>query len=366
MKEPNSKAAIVIYFALSIPCMIAGFCIGFTTRNDTVRLVLWFLMMVGCVMFYIAVKSAIRLSKLEHEEKRCAVASRAMGHKTPVSEAEIAKSLGFENGKLPTTPEEFQKMRDETARLMKQQEDKIRAIRDGFQEIYAPDIDYFPNDDKTNNNTPFGSITAGREIADALIEKLKTEDGIPFEMLFAYLGAMAGRECSEGLIQSLKKLIPSPELRESIAGILDIMIVRTTSDELFLMGDKVGDTFFSYYKKVLKEPDLRIDVLLPLAKKTAGVVGSGQYWNTEYDNQVNVNLRELANTACDREFEEPLRQHCNAPSERLMAYEYATHIALNKVVMAESSDIHGNPKTIAADILAEYGWRASHYIWNWN
>ncbi|MDO5575108.1 MAG: hypothetical protein Q4G60_14140 [bacterium] len=361
IREPESVKGIVICYIIGFLGLVLGS--GFVAAQSEYLFVgLMFILLIGFCAFYIAVKSTVRYWRRKRREEM--LSNRKMRSQAE-NEAAVAKALGFTGDKLPTDPEEFKKMREESARLMEQQGDKIRAIREGFIEKYTPRIDYYPNNDKTTHNTSFDSIAAGREIADLLMEKLQTENGIHFETLFAYLGTMAGRECSEGLIQSLKELIPNPELRERLAGILDMMIARTTSDELFLLGDRVGDTFLKYYRTALTEPDLLPDVLLPLASKMAGLVGQEPYWETPYDAQVNLSLKEIAKTGLEKEFAELLQRRCSCPSERMTAYAFAAKNALNKVKLAGSSDIEGDPKKIAADILAEYGWRASHYIWNW-
>lgn len=210
-----------------------------------------------------------------------------------------------------------------------------------------------------------GAKLAGREILNNLITTLKSDKGVHFESLFACLGSMAGRECSEGLIESLKTLIPEPTLRLRLAGVLDIMIVETSNGEYFLMGDRVGNVFFEFYMNALTDPNLKPEMLLDIASTTAATIGSDAYWKTKYADMVRSSPKEIAELLKKAPFEESLQVYCRYPHERLMAYVFAAQGAIKQVQSAKVLGLNENQKSRAADILAEYGWKTAHYIWNW-
>ncbi|MGN0538174.1 MAG: hypothetical protein ACI4M3_09390 [Acutalibacteraceae bacterium] len=210
-----------------------------------------------------------------------------------------------------------------------------------------------------------GAKLAGREILENLMQIIKSDKGIHFESLFAYLGSMAGRECSEGLIDSLKTIIPEPTLRTRFAGAIDMMIAETSNGGRFLMGDRVGNAFFEFYINALANPNLKPEMLLNIAAAAAATAGSDAYWKTKYADMVRYSPKEIAEFLKKIPFEKSLQTYCRYPHERLMAYAFATQRAIKTVQSNKILGVDKNPSDRAADILAEYGWRTAHYIWNW-
>ena len=132
------------------------------------------------------------------------------------------------------------------------------------------------------------------------------------------------------------------------------MIAETTDGGKYLMGDFVGNQFRSFCMTAAQDNNFSVENLLPISKYCAGKIGSEDYWKSPYSEIIAVDAKSLA-----EQFEEKLRIFLDIctlyPVERMMAYAFAA----NRVITQTSDQF---PKETAMSLLAEFGWRTSHFI----
>lgn len=199
-----------------------------------------------------------------------------------------------------------------------------------------------------------GAKLAGREIYANLIEMLKTDKGVHIESLLAVIGAVGGYECMNGIMTALNATLAAGNYPLSAAGALSIFICESNNGELNLFGDRVAMEFASFYMTAAKISEPPWDKLKPLSEKAAKLCGSPEYWKTPFDDKVGKSPRELSEIFRVR-FEETFKVFCRYPQERMLAWAMAAQLAVEqagKVIEKET----------ALSILAEYGWRTSHFI----
>lgn len=204
-----------------------------------------------------------------------------------------------------------------------------------------------------------GAKMAAKEIHMNLVSWLKDDKGIQSEMLLAALASVGGRVCVQGLMQTLDNMIATgipdrKKLLYSIASLLQLMIVETKSGEAYIMGDRIGNEFMLFYSNSIGEK-ADMQKLLPIAKKTAECCGSETYWKTPYASLISPTPQVIADTFTGR-FEPSFQVYCRFPQERMLAAAFAAQMAFRETVSQNVLD-----KEKAASIIAEYGWRASHY-----
>lgn len=197
-----------------------------------------------------------------------------------------------------------------------------------------------------------GASIAAREIFLNLTNWLKNDKGVRIESLLAVLGAIGGRECQRGIITALKAL--TDERGSAPSGLLSIFIVDTESGEKYILGDKIANEFCSFYMTAAKDNTYPFEVLKPLSAKCAGAVGTEEYWITPFGEIVPESPKALADCV-DGKFEVTFGTYCRYPHERMMAMALAAQRAVDEAV-------NFMPKERAMAILAEFGWRTSHYI----
>lgn len=199
-----------------------------------------------------------------------------------------------------------------------------------------------------------GAKLAGHEIYANLIEILKTEKGVHIESLLAVIGSMGGHECMRCINAALTGTLKAGEYPLSAAGALSIFICENNNGELNMFGDRVAMEFASFYMTAAKISEPPRDKLNPLSERAASLCSSPEYWKTPYDDMVGKSPRELAEMFRVR-FEDTFKVFCRYPQERMLAWAMAAQLAVeqaSKVIEKET----------ALSILAEYGWRTSHFV----
>lgn len=213
-------------------------------------------------------------------------------------------------------------------------------------------------DSQREKDNFIGAKVAGKEIYTNLINWLKNDKGVHAETLLAVLGSMGGRECVSGIMSTLESLISDDAENKSrilnaIAGILDILIAETKNGEFYIMGDRIANTFCSFYDTACSEQGKAVKTLQPLASEVAGKIGYPYYWKTPFDNLVGKSPKEIVDIF-NGKFEPTFDVYCRFPYERMLAFAIAAQNAMKQVksVMPEEKSM---------SILSEYGWRTSHY-----
>lgn len=213
--------------------------------------------------------------------------------------------------------------------------------------------------DLKRKEDPFiGVKLAGQEIYLNLTTWLKTEKGVHVETLLAIIGSLGGRECVNGIMNTLKSMIigdsPDKKGEKAVATALGILIVETTNGEQYVMGDRVANEFCSFYDTAASENGIAVKKLKELAAKITSKVGTDEYWKTSFGEYIKENPEELADLF-DGKFEVTFNTYCRFPYERMLSIAIAAQKAIK---LAETF----MSKERALSILAEYGWRTSHNL----
>lgn len=201
-----------------------------------------------------------------------------------------------------------------------------------------------------------GSTLAGREIYANLLEMLTTEKGVHIESLLAVIGSVGGYECMNGIMTVLNAVL-ADGYPLAAAGALSIYIAETKNGEKNLFGDRAAMEFASFYMTAAKISEPPWDKLKPLSAKAAQTCGSPEYWETPFKEQIGTSPKELSE-AFRGKFETTFKVFCRYPQERMLAWAVVAQLAVEQA----SSVITPNGKETALSILAEYGWRTSHFI----
>ena len=206
--------------------------------------------------------------------------------------------------------------------------------------------------DIKRDKEPFiGATIAGKEILYNLTETLKTEKGVHAETLIAILGALGGYECMRGVVTSLEGF----SYAELAA--IDTFIVEEGGKKTYILGDLIGNEFKTFFINSLggnMENNEAINFLLPISKYCAERVSKPEFWQTPYNELIGQNPLELSDIF-KIFFEKTFTLYTRFPYERVASYAFAARSAIKQV----SSVLDTNK---AMSILAEYGWRTSHYI----
>lgn len=204
-----------------------------------------------------------------------------------------------------------------------------------------------------------GATLAGREIYANLIEMLKTEKGVHIESLLAVIGSVGGFWCMRAIMQGLNAVLESGvvtgDTAMAVAGeALSIYLCTTNSGESYMFGDKVAREFCSFYMTAAKSSEPPFDALKPLSARASSTCGSPEYWATPFDDKVGKSPREISEMFRERFFD-IFEIYCRYPQDRMLAFAMAAQLAVeqaSKVIEKET----------ALSILAEYGWRTSHFV----
>lgn len=202
-----------------------------------------------------------------------------------------------------------------------------------------------------------GAELASKEIFLNLTKWLTNEKGVHAETLLAVLGSIGGRECCKGVMTALDEVadkLGQERLTPGALFALDIMIVDSNSGEKYLLGDRIASEFCSFYMTAAKDNTHPFEALKPISEKCASTGGTEDYWNTPFGEFVADSPKALADYF-DGKFDVTFATYCRYPHERMMAVALAAQRAVSQ---AEGIV----PKDKAMSILAEFGWRTSHYI----
>lgn len=263
-------------------------------------------------------------------------------------------------------------------------EAKLRTLNTDFLRLYAPyalpdfkfemrDIGDIPLDDVPDSeklrtlahqvdlqrrDDPYiGAKLAGEEIFKNLLEMLDTEKGVHIESLLAVIGAAGGYECMYGIMSTFYSLIDELGLTVAAGGALSIYIAETKGGGKFLFGDRVGNEFGLFYMNASKTSELPIAKLKPLSERAAATAGTPEYWQTPFDKTVGNSPKELSDMFCGK-FNVTFKTFCLYPQERAVAWSIAAQLAVEHA----SDVIPSDGFDTAMSIIAEYGWRTSHFI----
>lgn len=212
-------------------------------------------------------------------------------------------------------------------------------------------------DEKRGQDPYIGAKLAGREIYANLIEMLKTEKGVHIESLLAVIGAMGGYECMNGIMTALNAVLAEGVSLAEAGFALSVFVCETKSDEMLLLGDRAGKEFCTFYMTAARTSEPPFDKLKPLSVRAADTGGTPEYWKTPFDEVIGKSPRELSEMFRGK-FEPTFDIFCVYPQERMMAWALAAQSAVEQAAKVISSD--GFETSMS--ILAEYGWRTSHFI----
>ena len=209
------------------------------------------------------------------------------------------------------------------------------------------------------SNDPFiGSKIAGEEIFINLIEMLKNEKGVHAESLLAILGSLGGHECINGIISALRSVVsddsPDKAKEKSAAALLDILMVETKRNETYVIGNRIGNTFVSFYHTAANDNTTDINLLVELSSKVTSKIGTDVYWETSFTDFVPESPQDIVKLF-EGKFEQSLDRYCFSPQERMIAFALAAQKAVQ-----QAEKIIGKQRSL--EIIADYGWRTSHYL----
>lgn len=215
---------------------------------------------------------------------------------------------------------------------------------------------------KRSEDPMVGAKIASQEIYVNITNMLKDNKGVHVETLLAVLASLGGRICVQGLMNTIDKMVASdsPERKKlinAVATILQIFIVETQNGDIYIMGDRIGNEFMTFYNNAIAEVG-DVQKLIPIAKKTSELAGNEDYWKTTFDDLVRISPKELADKF-NGVFEVTFRTYCRFPQERMIAVAFAAQRAVHEAVKNNILE-----KDKAVSIIAEYGWRTAHYLAN--
>ncbi|MDE6728920.1 MAG: hypothetical protein K2J80_13450 [Oscillospiraceae bacterium] len=212
-------------------------------------------------------------------------------------------------------------------------------------------------DEQREKDPYIGAKLAGKEIYANLIEMLKTEKGVHIESLLAVIGAVGGYECMSGIMTALDAVLAEGNTLAGAGGALSILVADTMSGEKYLFGDCVGNEFCMFCMNAAKASEPPLSMLKPLSELAAKTAGSHEYWATPFNSVVGTSPKALSEMFRGK-FETTFSVFCVYPQERVIAMAIAAQLAVEQAANVMGSD--GLSK--AMSIIAEFGWRTSHYI----
>lgn len=212
---------------------------------------------------------------------------------------------------------------------------------------------------KRSEDPVVGSKIAAQEIYINIKNMLKDDRGVHAETLLAVLASVGGRLCVQGIMNTLDSMVSydvpdRKKLLYTIAALLQILIVETKNDDIYIMGDRLGNEFMIFYNNTIAEMG-DAQKLVPIAKKTAETIGTEDYWKTPFDELVKQSPQKLADIFTGA-FEVTFKTYCRFPQERMLAVAFAAQTAVNELVKNNVME-----KDKAASIISEYGWRTAHF-----
>ena len=204
-------------------------------------------------------------------------------------------------------------------------------------------------DKQRAENPTIGMQLAAKEIMNNLLQWLKNDRGVQAESLIAVLGAMAGHELKRAIMDTIQKTDD-----EKVLGALNMVIAGTKDGEKYLFGDFVGNEFCSIYMTAAQSRENPSEKLMPISHTCASAGGSEKYWETPYNDEIGITPKGITELF-EHKFDAMFQTFTRFPNERPMAYAVAAQEAIKQTEQVL-------PKEKALSILAEFGWRTSHYI----
>ena len=190
-------------------------------------------------------------------------------------------------------------------------------------------------DEQRLKNPHIGMQMAGQEIFNSLTNWLNTAGkGVQAEALMAVSGAMGGLEMQRSILNTAREIGKDGEKN--------------------LFGDYIGNEFCSFYMTAAQNPENPYEKLQPLSAYCASNAGTEKYWETPFNKVTGISPKGIIEIF-DHKFDKMFATFTRFPNERPMAYAFAAITAIEKVGAV-------CPKEKALSVLAEYGWRTSHYI----
>ncbi|MBR1862594.1 MAG: hypothetical protein IJ806_00700 [Ruminococcus sp.] len=205
-------------------------------------------------------------------------------------------------------------------------------------------------DMKRSEDPYIGAKLAGSEILESLVQVMaKTGKGVHAPTLLAILGACGGRELCKGILTSLAKMGDGQPAAQ-----LGVYIVGTKSGERYLIGDLAGAQFCNFYLNAAADGSDPYEVLLPISKKAAETLGTEDYWQTKFNKLIGADPLQLSKSF-EGNFDKTLAVFTRFPAERMLSFAIAVQQALEQTDKVMD-------RREAMKIVAEYGWRTSHFI----
>lgn len=210
--------------------------------------------------------------------------------------------------------------------------------------LVAHEVDF-----KRAKNEQIGMELASKEILNNVLKWLNNGKGVYAEALFAVLGAMAGFELSQAILETIGAMNDSwifvnMELRAESASI----------HEDFMFGDFITDEFISIYLTAADENTPPTTKLIKIAETCAAGIRKGEYWDTPYNEMLKITPKGIVEVFSHK-FDSMFQTLTRFPHERPMAYACAAQQAIKQFSQVL-------PKEEALTILAEYGWRTAHIM----
>ncbi|MDE5764824.1 MAG: hypothetical protein K2I00_07640 [Ruminococcus sp.] len=218
-----------------------------------------------------------------------------------------------------------------------------------FTEIYAP---YMLSE--RNEHTFANAVTASRKIYVRVAKSIRNEKGIRAETLLAVIASAGGRICIQEMINTVDSMVikdarEKKRIISETARNLGISI-EEYENGFYITGSRIEDEFSVFMGNAVSG-NISKDVLNVISRRISGLAGKEDYWNTSFDNIINISPEKLADMF-DGEFNEIFETYCRYPQEKMIAVSFALQSAVNEIIR---HNIFGIEK--AAAIIAEYGWR---------
>ena len=204
-------------------------------------------------------------------------------------------------------------------------------------------------DEQRLRDPNIGMQMAGQDLLENLIRWLSQDGRVHAESLMAVIGAMGGHELQRAIMQTLGRFED-----KQIWEVLGILIAETKTGEKNLFGDFAGNEFSGFYMTAAQSSESPVEKLKPISSACASAAGTEKYWETPFNKQIGISPKGIVDIF-DHKFDKMFATFTRFPHERPMAYAFAAMAAIKKVENVLK-------KEDALTILAEYGWRTSHYI----
>lgn len=210
--------------------------------------------------------------------------------------------------------------------------------------LVAHEVDF-----KRAKNEQIGMELAAKEILNNLLKWLDTGKGVYAGALFAVLGALAGYELSQAILETIGAMNDS-----WIFVNMELRAESSKMEEDFMFGDFITDEFISIYLTAADETTPPTTKLIRLAETCAADIHRGKYWETPYNEMLNITPKEVVKVFSHK-FDKMFATFTRFPHERPMAFACAAQEALKQFGQVM-------PKEEALSFMTEFGWRTAHIM----